>query len=146
MKTELNKKEGGSLLTRLHPGQALAVLTSGGWERAQLVRIGRRKALLRLVDQELEVEVEYNNIRELTGKALLLPPMLVTVGLFGLETPQNWGEHQREALAEILHMRGESSSSLEVLVHKRSEPKGKWLVCLLDKVANNHQVAQILQI
>ena len=105
------------------------------------MRIGRRKALLRFMDQELEVEVEYNNIRELSGKALLLPPMLVTVGLFGLETPPNWGEHQREALAEILHMRGESSSSLEVLIHKRSEPKGKWLVCLLDKVANNHQVA-----
>ena len=104
-----------------------------------MVRIGRRKAVLRLVDQELEVEAEYNNIRELSGKALL-PPKLVTVGLFGLETPQNWGEHQRDALAEILHMRGESSSSLEVLVHKRSEPSGKWLVCLLDKVANNHQV------
>ena len=140
MKTELNQKEGGSPLTRLHPGQALAVLTSGGWERARLVRIGRRKAVLRLVDQELEVEAEYNNIRELSGKALLLPPMLVTVGLFGLESPQNWGEHQREALAEILHMRGESSSSLEILVYKRSAPKGKWLVCLLDKVANNHQV------
>ena len=63
------------------------------------------------------------------------------VSLYGLKTPQHWGKRQQEALADVLHMTGEESiSALDIVVHKISSPGGRWLVSLIDIVANNHQV------
>lgn len=141
MKAELNQKEGGTPLSSLRPGGWLAVRTAEAWERAQLLEIRPQKALVRLVDTGIEKEVDYGKWRELAGTALLLPPMVSHVSLYGLKTPQHWGKRQQEALADVLHMTGEESiSALDIVVHKISSPGGRWLVSLIDIVANNHQV------
>ena len=143
MKAELNENECGAPLSSLRLGGWLAILTAAGaWERAQLLEVRPKKALVRLVDTGTEQEVDYNKCRELDGTALLLPPMLSQVSLYGLKTPQNWGKRQLKALAEVLHMRGRSISVLDIVVHEVGSPGlgGRWLVSLIDTVANNHQV------
>ena len=140
MKREMNETEGNSSLKNLSLGRYLAVLTAEGWERAQILEIRPRKALVRLVDTGAEEEVEYDKMKELAGTALLLPPMLCYVALYGLKTPQIWGELQRAALGEVLHMTGKSISSIDIVVHEVSSLGGRWMVSVLDVVANNHQV------
>ena len=142
MKAELNENKCGAPLSSLRMGGWLAILTAGAWERAQLLEVRPKKALVRLVDTGTEQEVDYNKCRELDGTALLLPPMLSQVSLYGLKTPQNWGKRQLKALAEVLHMRGRSISVLDIVVHEVGSPGlgGRWLVSLIDTVANNHQV------
>ena len=141
MKAELNQKEGGTPLSSLCPGGWLAVRTAEAWERAQLLEVGPKKALVRLVDTGSEQEIDFGNLRELAGTALLLPPKVSDVSLYGLKTPLHWGKRQQKALADVLHMTEEESiSALDIVVHKISLPGGRWLVSLIDIVANNHQV------
>ena len=112
MKAELNQAGCGISLSNLFPGSWLAVLTAAEtWERAQLLEVRPRKALVRLVDTGTEHEVEYSKCRELSGTALRLPPMVSYVSLFGLKTPQHWGERQQKALADLLHITEEVSIS-----------------------------------
>ena len=109
------------------------------WQRAVLVEMRPEGALVRLVDTDKEIMVEYRECKDLPDSLRSVPSAKVNVGLFGLES-DDWNEVNAARLLHILHLDVEvpTTPSMFIIVH--SMENKVWDVSMLEEISRNHPV------
>ena len=109
------------------------------WQRAVLVEMRPEGALVRLVDTDKEVTVEYRECKDLPDSLRSVPSAKVNVSLFGLES-DGWNEVNAVRLLHILHLDVEvpTTPSMFIIVH--SMENKVWEVSMLEEISRNHPV------
>ena len=109
------------------------------WQRAVLVEMRPEGALVRLVDTDKEVMVEYRECKDLPDSLRSVPSAKVNVSLFGLES-DGWNEVNAVRLLHILHLDVEvpTTPSMFIIVH--SMENKVWEVSMLEEISRNHPV------
>jgi len=127
------------ILSYLAEGGMVAVKVEDVWQRAVLVDLRPTGALVRMVDTDKEVMVEYKECKDLSDSLFSVPSALVKVSLFGLES-DSWTEVNTTRLLHILHLDVEVPTTPKIYIIVHCMINKVWEVSMLEEVSRNHQV------